>query len=37
MIDGLWLRGALAPEGLDVDRARHLAYDYLNEQLSRSP
>lgn len=33
MIDGLWLRGALAPEGLDVDRARHLAYDYLNEQL----
>ncbi|SDM85424.1 transcriptional regulator, TetR family [Franzmannia pantelleriensis] len=33
MIDGLWLRGALAPEGLDVDRARSLAYDYLDEQL----
>lgn len=34
MIDGLWLRGALAPEGLDVDRARRLAYDYLDEQLA---
>lgn len=33
LIDGLWLRGALAHEGLDVDRARHLAYDYLEEQL----
>ncbi|MHB0777226.1 transcriptional regulator BetI [Halomonas sp. WWR20] len=36
MIDGLWLRGALAPEGLDVDRARHLAYDYLDTQLKRT-
>nr|WP_205600860.1 transcriptional regulator BetI [Halomonas socia] len=36
MIDGLWLRGALAPEGLDVDRARSLAYDYLDEQLGRN-
>lgn len=36
LIDGLWLRGALAPEGLDVDRARHLAYDYLDEQLARA-
>lgn len=36
MIDGLWLRGALAPEGLDVDRARRLAYDYLEEQLNRA-
>lgn len=35
MIDGLWLRGALAPEGLDVDRARRLAYDYLDEQLAQ--
>lgn len=34
MIDGLWLRGALAAEGLDVDRARRLAYDYLEEQLT---
>ncbi|MFC3283484.1 transcriptional regulator BetI [Litchfieldella rifensis] len=35
MIDGLWLRGAMAPEGLDVDRARGLAYDYLDAQLAR--
>lgn len=33
LIDGLWLRGALAPEGLNVDRARRLAYDYVREQL----
>ncbi|GHA89738.1 transcriptional regulator BetI [Modicisalibacter luteus] len=36
LIDGLWLRGALAPEGLDVERARRLAYDYLDEQLARA-
>lgn len=36
MIDGLWLRGALAPEGLDVDCARRLAYAYLEEQLVRA-
>ena len=34
MIDGLWLRGALAPEGLDVERARQLAYDYLDAKLA---
>ncbi|WP_458525014.1 transcriptional regulator BetI [Onishia taeanensis] len=34
MIDGLWLRGALAPEGLDVERARKLAYEYLDEKLA---
>lgn len=36
MIDGLWLRGALAPQGIDVDRARQLAYDYVEEQLAHS-
>jgi len=36
MIDGLWLRGALAPQGIDVDRARQLAYDYVEEQLART-
>ncbi|GHC32005.1 transcriptional regulator BetI [Aidingimonas halophila] len=36
MIDGLWLRGALAPEGLDVERARRLAYDYLDKQLAQT-
>jgi len=35
LIDGLWLRGALAPQGLDVDRARQLAYEYVDHQLSR--
>ncbi|WP_217267788.1 MULTISPECIES: transcriptional regulator BetI [Halomonadaceae] len=34
MIDGLWLRGALAPAELDVERARRLAYDYLDGQLA---
>ncbi len=33
MIDGLWLRGALAPEGLDSDHARRLARDYLDQLL----
>lgn len=36
MIDGLWLRGALAPEGLDVDCARRMAYDFLETQLARA-
>ncbi|MBP5981213.1 MAG: transcriptional regulator BetI [Halomonas sp.] len=34
MIDGLWLRGALTPEGLDADEARHLAYHYLDQLLA---
>lgn len=33
-IDGLWLRGALTPEGLDADGARRLAHDYLNQLLA---
>jgi TetR/AcrR family transcriptional regulator, transcriptional repressor of bet genes len=33
MIDGLWLRGTLSPEGLDTQRARRLAYAYLDELL----
>nr|WP_211598224.1 transcriptional regulator BetI [Halomonas caseinilytica] len=33
MIDGLWLRGALTPEGLDTDRARRLAREYLDQLL----
>ncbi len=33
LIDGLWLRGALASETLDVERARRIAYDYLDGQL----
>ncbi|MDR5867679.1 transcriptional regulator BetI [Halomonas koreensis] len=33
MIDGLWLRGALTPEGQDTDRARRLAREYLEQLL----
>ncbi|MBB3142467.1 transcriptional regulator BetI [Halomonas organivorans] len=33
LIDGLWLRGALTPEGLDTDRARRLAREYLEQLL----
>ena len=34
MIDGLWLRGALAPEGLDAQEARQLAHAYLDQLLA---
>ncbi|QEA39615.1 transcriptional regulator BetI [Pistricoccus aurantiacus] len=33
LIDGLWLRGALAVEAFDVERAQRLAYDYLEGWL----
>jgi len=33
LIDGLWLRGALTPGGLDSDEARRLARDYLDRLL----
>ncbi|WP_072821044.1 transcriptional regulator BetI [Modicisalibacter ilicicola] len=36
LIDGLWLRGALASETLDAERARRLAYDYLDGRLART-
>jgi TetR/AcrR family transcriptional repressor of bet genes len=35
MIDGLWLRGALTPEGLDADNARRLAHAHLEQLLSQ--
>jgi TetR/AcrR family transcriptional repressor of bet genes len=35
MIDGLWLRGALTPEGLDADQARALAHAYLDQLLAQ--
>ncbi|PMR79418.1 transcriptional regulator BetI [Halomonas urumqiensis] len=37
MIDGLWLRGALTPEGLDAERARRLAHATLHRLLEASP
>ncbi|MGR4067641.1 transcriptional regulator BetI [Halomonas sp. LR3S48] len=33
MIDGLWLRGTLSPEGLDTERARRIAHGYLDQLL----
>lgn len=33
LIDGLWLRGALTPDGLNSDEARRLAHDYLDRLL----
>jgi len=33
LIDGIWLRGALSPQGIQVDTARCLITDYLAHQL----
>lgn len=33
LIDGIWLRGALSPEGIDVIEARQLIDGYIIEQL----
>jgi len=33
LIDGIWLRGALNPEGIDVDQALEIITDYLERQL----
>ena len=34
LIDGIWLRGALSPNGIDSKLARHIITDYLEKQLS---
>ncbi|MDN6180664.1 MAG: transcriptional regulator BetI [Halomonas subglaciescola] len=34
MIDGLWLRGALTPGGLDAEGAQRLAFAYLDQLLA---
>ncbi|MBN3562562.1 transcriptional regulator BetI [Aliamphritea spongicola] len=33
LIDGIWLRGALAPSGIDSDLAQRIITDYLERQL----
>ncbi|WP_271271467.1 transcriptional regulator BetI [Aliamphritea hakodatensis] len=33
LIDGIWLRGALAPSGIDGDLAQRIITDYLERQL----
>lgn len=37
MIDGLWLRGALTPEGLDAAAARRVALTTLDQLLAAVP
>ncbi len=35
LIDGLWLRGALAGDDFDIEQALQLAYDYLDQLLAQ--
>lgn len=34
LIDGIWLRGTLNPQGIDADKARLIINDYLDKQLT---
>ncbi|OOI07680.1 transcriptional regulator BetI [Vibrio sp. OULL4] len=34
LIDGIWLRGTLNPQGIDADKARIIINDYLEKQLT---
>lgn len=34
LIDGIWLRGTLNPEGINADKARAIINDYLEKQLT---
>ena len=34
LIDGLWLRGTLNPDGIDAHKARAIINDYLDKQLT---
>ncbi|HAU8292029.1 TPA: transcriptional regulator BetI [Vibrio vulnificus] len=34
LIDGIWLRGALNPEGINANKARIIINDYLEKQLT---
>lgn len=34
LIDGIWLRGTLNPEGIDANKARTIINDYLDKQLT---
>ncbi|MDG2713794.1 TetR family transcriptional regulator C-terminal domain-containing protein, partial [Vibrio parahaemolyticus] len=34
LIDGIWLRGTLNPQGIDAERARIIINDYLEKQLT---
>ncbi|MCG7499595.1 transcriptional regulator BetI [Vibrio sp. Of7-15] len=34
LIDGIWLRGTLNPDGINADKARAIINDYLEKQLT---
>ncbi|NOH51559.1 transcriptional regulator BetI [Vibrio coralliilyticus] len=34
LIDGIWLRGTMNPDGIDADKARLIINDYLDKQLT---
>ncbi|OLQ93787.1 transcriptional regulator BetI [Vibrio ponticus] len=34
LIDGIWLRGTLNPEGIDAEQARVIINDYLDKQIT---
>lgn len=34
LIDGIWLRGTLNPDGIDAEKARTIINDYLDKQLT---
>ncbi|MCG9580589.1 transcriptional regulator BetI [Vibrio tubiashii] len=34
LIDGIWLRGTLNPQGIDAEKARLIINDYLDKQLT---
>lgn len=34
LIDGIWIRGTLNPQGIDADMARQIINDYLDKQLT---
>lgn len=34
LIDGIWLRGTLNPQGIDAEQARDIINDYLEKQLT---
>ena len=34
LIDGIWLRGTLSPEGIDACEAKLIINDYLDKQLT---
>jgi len=36
LIDGLWLRSVLSGESFDSEQAMQVAFDYIDQQLSKT-